>query len=195
MGLPPKTNQGNPGGTKRREETLVHTSYQPPWTLLSGIHLDWEIQTPPGRALSQTKYRPRWLARDNLETNPITIKPETVYHMAEQFSPVPLLCCFLPRHPFPIKSLALSVCRSPQTVHFLVSDKSPLSGPGGSPLSCNTSIHSSTHPSIYLSTFLAKELVLQEQDLPLLVPAQNKIWKKFLLQDLKSLKEWIIPKP
>ena len=27
-----------------------------------------------------------WLATDNLETNPITIKPETASHMAEQFS-------------------------------------------------------------------------------------------------------------
>ena len=27
-----------------------------------------------------------WLAKDNPETNPITIKPETASHMAEQFS-------------------------------------------------------------------------------------------------------------
>ena len=37
-----------------------------------------------------------WLARDNSETNPATIKPQTVNHVADQFSWVPLLCCFLP---------------------------------------------------------------------------------------------------
>ena len=38
----------------------------------------------------------KWLARENLETNPITIKPETVSHMAKQSSWVPLPSCFLP---------------------------------------------------------------------------------------------------
>ena len=49
-----------------------------------------------------------WLARDNLEGNPITIKPETTSHITEQFSWVPLLCCSLPKYPFPMKSLAFS---------------------------------------------------------------------------------------
>ena len=35
----------------------------------------------------------------------------------------------LPRCPFPIKSLALSACVSPQTIHFWVLDKNPLLGP------------------------------------------------------------------
>ena len=48
------------------------------------------------------------MAKDNPETNLITIKPETVSHVAEQFSWVPFLCCSSPRCPFPIKSLALS---------------------------------------------------------------------------------------
>ena len=47
------------------------------------------------------------MTRDDLETNPITIKSETVSHVAEQFW-VHLLCCSLPGSPFPIKSLALS---------------------------------------------------------------------------------------
>ena len=64
----------------------------------------------------------------------MTIKPETVSHVAEQFSWVPLPCCSPPRPPFPIKSLALSARVSPQAIHFRVLDKSPLSGPGrGSP--------------------------------------------------------------
>ena len=51
---------------------------------------------------------------------------ETAGHMAEQFSWVPLLFCSLPRHPFPVKSLAMSACVFPWTVHFWVLDKSPL---------------------------------------------------------------------
>ena len=71
-----------------------------------------------------------WLARDNPGTNPITIKPETVSHMVEPCSWVPSSCCSLLRHPFPIKSLALSTHVPPRTIHFRVLDKSPLSGPG-----------------------------------------------------------------
>ena len=71
------------------------------------------------------------------ETNPITIKPETASHMAEQFSWVPLPYCSPPGCPFPIKSLALSAHVSPQTIHFRVLDKSPVSGPGRGPPSCN----------------------------------------------------------
>ena len=78
-----------------------------------------------------------WLAKDNLETNPITIKPETVSHVAELFSWVPLPYCSPPGCPFPIKSLALSAHVSLQTIHFWVLDKSPVSGPGRCPPSCN----------------------------------------------------------
>ena len=52
------------------------------------------------------------LARDNPETNPITIKPITVNHVAEQFQ-FPLPSCSPHRCPFPIKSLALSVHMPP----------------------------------------------------------------------------------
>ena len=52
------------------------------------------------------------LARDKLESNPITIKANISSHVAEQFSWVPLSCCSPPRLPFPIKSLALSACVS-----------------------------------------------------------------------------------
>ena len=82
-------------------------------------------------------FESEWLAKDNPETNPITIKAETAGHMAEQFSWVPLPCCSLPRHPFPIKSLALSAQVSPQTFHFRVLDKRPVSGPGRGSLSYN----------------------------------------------------------
>ena len=66
-----------------------HISYQPPRILLAGIHLGWAMC--------------EWLARDNSETNPATIKPQTVNHEADQFSWVPLLCCFLPLECLPNK--------------------------------------------------------------------------------------------
>ena len=45
--------------------------------------------------------------------------------------------CSAPGCPFPRKSLALSVHVSPWTIHFQVLDKSPVSGPGRGPPSCN----------------------------------------------------------
>ena len=79
-----------------------------------------------------------WLAKDSPEMNPITIKPETGRHVAEQFSWVLLSYCSLFGHTFPIKSLALSAYVSPRTFHFRVLDKSSVLGPGSGPRSCNT---------------------------------------------------------
>ena len=80
-----------------------------------------------------------WLAKDNPETNPITINPKAASHSAEQFSWVPLSCCSPPGCPFPVKSLALSAHVSSLTIHFRVLDKSPASGPGRGSPSCNSS--------------------------------------------------------
>ena len=77
-----------------------------------------------------------WLVKDNPETNPITIKPES--HVAELFSWVPLAYCSPSRVSFPNKSLASSALVSPRTIHFWVLDKSPVLGPGRGPPSCNT---------------------------------------------------------
>ena len=77
------------------------------------------------------------LARDSLETNLITLKPETVSHVAEQFSWVPCPSCSLPRCPFPIKSFALSAHVS-QKIHFQVLDESLLLSPGRDPPSFNS---------------------------------------------------------
>ena len=74
------------------------------------------------------------LAKNNPETDFITIKPKTASHVTEQFSWVPLPSCSLPGRHFPIKSLALSAHVSPQTIHVWVLDKSPVSGPGKGPL-------------------------------------------------------------
>ena len=61
-----------------------------------------------------------------------TLRPETMSHVAEKFSWVPLPCYCLPECHFSIKSSALSVCVSPKTIHFQAL-KSPLWGPGRSP--------------------------------------------------------------
>ena len=71
-----------------------------------------------------------WLARDNLETNPITVKAKTVSQVAEQFSWVPLSCCSPPRCPFPVSSLTLSAPVSPWNICAQVLDKSPVLGHG-----------------------------------------------------------------
>ena len=81
-----------------------------------------------------------WLARNNPETHPITVKPKTASHMAEQPSQVPLPSCSLPGCPFPIKTPSLSAHVSLQTIHFWVLDKNPLSSPGRGPPSCNLTI-------------------------------------------------------
>ena len=71
-----------------------------------------------------------WLAKDNPETNPITIKPM----WQEQFSWVPLTYCSPPGCPFPVKSLALSAHVSPRTIHFPSVRQEPSFGPWkGSP--------------------------------------------------------------
>ena len=118
------TNQKNSGKVKRREEMpcVLPTSQNPycwhqPWLVMHDTRKDLESE---------------WLARDNLETNPMTIKPETVSQMAEQFSWVPSPRALPPGAPSQ-QSLALSAHVSPQTVHFWVFDKSPLSGPHRGP--------------------------------------------------------------
>ena len=69
-----------------------------------------------------------WLSKDHPETNPITIKPKTASHRAEQFSWVPLPYCSPPGCPSQ-SNLLLCQHVSPQTILFQVLDKSPLLGP------------------------------------------------------------------
>ena len=102
------------------DTTCLTTSPKP-----SRWHSSWLSKACTTRKDSESE----WLAKDNPETNPITIKPETMSHAAEQFPWVPLTYCSLPRPPFPIKSLALSAHVSPWKIHFWVLDKSPISGP------------------------------------------------------------------
>ena len=103
-----------------------------------------------------------WLARDNLETNPTPIKPETASHVAKQSSWIPLPSCSPPGCPFPIMSPALSARVSPWTIHFWMLDKSPLLGPGRGLPSCN---RSSVRPQVIRGKKREK-----------LVPWVQKIW-------------------
>ena len=80
-----------------------------------------------------------WLTRGYPESNSNTIKPRTASHVAEQSSWVSLPSSPPPRQRFPIKSLALSTRVSPQTIHFRVLDKSPLSAQQGIPLPATAS--------------------------------------------------------
>ena len=88
---------GGPGKEHRTNKP------SPTGRVLTSIHLGWAMWCAT-RKDSESK----WLAKDNPETNPINIKPETASHVAEQFSWVPLLCCSPLGCPLPIKSLDLS---------------------------------------------------------------------------------------
>ena len=117
---------GKPLDITSQRQMTPHVSkwlhWHPPWLSDAG--------TPRKDPESQR------LAEDSQERNPITIKPKTVSHVAQQSSWVLLL----PSSwgvPLPIKSLAWSAQVSPGTIHFQVLDKSPLLGPGRGPASCN----------------------------------------------------------
>ena len=110
---------------KSKGDTTCPSTSQNP----SCYHPSWLSNVGATRKDSELE----WLAKDHPETNPISVKPETASHVAEQFSWVPLPYCSPPGRPFPIKSLPLSARVSPRTIHFRVLDKSPVSGPDRGP--------------------------------------------------------------
>ena len=101
-------------------------------------------------------------------------------HVADQFSWVCLPCCPPPGHLFPIKSPALSARVSPQTAHFRVLDKSPLSGPGRGPPSCNSARYPAPFSvSGFISPFLS---LYQASKNPLRYPKHPALPSTSLLQ-------------
>ena len=123
-----------PAPTRRVQErskgdTTCPTTSQNP----SCWHPSWLNKACTTRKDSESE----WSAKDNPETNPITIEPETEPH-GRAVLLGSLTYCSLPGRPSPIKSLALSAHVSPWTIHFQVLDKSPVSGPGRGNLYCNT---------------------------------------------------------
>ena len=91
-----------------------------------------------------------WLAKDNLETNPITIKPETVSHVAEQFSWFPYSPALRQGALF---QWSLLLCQRVCLLAFLSVSLSPLSGPGRGPPSCNRAetLNFSLGPSLHMA--------------------------------------------
>ena len=124
----PTTNWKSSGKVKRRHHMSDHL---PESFSLASILAEQGVHHQEGFWVRMIGYRP--------EINPITIKPQTTSHMAEQFSWVPWPYCSPPGCPFPIKSLALSAHVSPRTIHFRVLDKNPVSGPGRGPPACSRS--------------------------------------------------------
>ena len=122
-------------GEFRKGQKVTPRVQPPPRILVTDIHLGRARHEPLGRTLSQN---------DCLKTTrkqiPSPENPRLRATWQKQFSWVPLPYCSLPGHPFPIKSLALSAHVFPQTIQFLVLDKSPLSGPGRGSPSCNEMI-------------------------------------------------------
>ena len=110
------------------------------WPTTSQNPLCWHLSWLSNACVTRKDLESGCLVRDSLDTNPITIKPDTEIHVGEQSSWVPLLSCSLPRQPFPTKSLALSARVSPQTIHFWELDKSPLSDPGRGLLPSSTAV-------------------------------------------------------
>ena len=121
---------------KKKKERGDASSY----VLRSSQNPLWNPSWLSNVCTTRKNHESEWLARDNLETNPITIKPETASHIAEPSSWVPLPGCSLPGCPFAIKSLALSAHVSPRIIYFQVLVESPLLGPGRGPPSRNKPI-------------------------------------------------------
>ena len=71
MVLPPKTARVGRGQKERGDAIIL--SYQPPTILHTGIHVGWEMRGPLERTLRSNMGQARWLARDNLEINSMTI--------------------------------------------------------------------------------------------------------------------------
>ena len=111
------------------DTTCPTTSQNPRW------HPSWLSNECTTRKDSESE----WLVRDNPETNPITTKPETTSHVAEQFSWVPLPYCSLPGCSFPIK---ISCCVRHVSLDnsFLSVRQEPTFWPGRGPPSCNRTI-------------------------------------------------------
>ena len=103
----------------------------PPRILLAGVHLGCDACTT--RKDSESYDRPK----TNPETNPITVKPETMSHMAEKFSWVPSPYRSPPGGPFPIKSCCVSACVSSTHVHFRALTRAHFRAIEGGPPSCD----------------------------------------------------------
>ena len=117
------TNQKSLGKVKRRYH-MSTTPQSPRW------HTSWLSNA----CATRKDPEPEWLASENLETKTITIKPETVSHMAEQSSWIPLPSCSLLGHPLPNElSYFVRMCASLDN-SFLSARQEPSFDPVGVPV-------------------------------------------------------------
>ena len=156
------TNKPSPTGRvwerSKGDTTCPTTSHNP-----SLWHPSWLNKACTTRKDSESE----WLAKDNPETNPITIKPETGSHAAEQFSWVPLPAD-LHRVPFPNKiSCFVSMCVSSDN-SFPSVRQEPSFGPWkGSPFpqqNCHMHEEKLIVLSVELEEFLHTELSHKEKN-------------------------------
>ena len=124
---------------RSKGDTMCPSTSQNP----SHWHPSWLNKACTTRKDSESE----WLSKDNAETNPITIRPQTASHMAEQFSWVPLPCCSLLRCLLPIKSLALSACVSSDNSFLSVRQEPALGALEGPPTPPTTPGGGSHHQS------------------------------------------------
>ena len=122
-------NRKNSGKVKTIEENPGHM-YQPLRLFLPGVHHGWVMCAPLGGDPES-----EGLARDNLETNPITIKPKTTSHAHGRavllVSLIPLLSTQVP---LPNRASCFVSMRVSSHNSFPTIRQGPLSSPGrGSP--------------------------------------------------------------
>ena len=121
---------------ERREETTIHMNCHPPRTFLAEMH-PWRSDV----CTTRKDYESEWLTRDNAETNPISIKPETVSHVAVLPVSLTLLLfsCTYPGAPSQKVSSFVNTC-VPLDNSFLSVRPEFNPGPWSESPSCNTSI-------------------------------------------------------
>ena len=125
MVLLPKTNWENSGGTQRRRRWPISQNpsrWNPSW---------WRDEL--GRTLGQTMGQAKSLARDDPETNSITVKPETASHRQSSPPGFPYHAALCSVTPSQWVSCFVSTCVSPDNSFLNVRQESILRPWKGSP--------------------------------------------------------------
>ena len=124
-----------------------------------------------------------WPPRDHPESDPITIKPESVSPRgASSWAPLPSGSPLLGR-PFPVRSLALAACVSPREIHSQMLDKSPLSGPERGPVSATQRVPSG------IIKFVTRKLMSVSWNLPIHFSFETNVWTAPLCLKNSGLQE------
>ena len=129
--LPLKTQQENREGPKggRRHQPIICPADFPEPLELKFILAERRVHHQEGPVVRLNMGQARRLARDSPESAPIAIKPAAW----ESSPPGSLTLLVSTQAALPNKIFSLLVCVSTPVIHRLVSNKSPLSGPGREP--------------------------------------------------------------